>query len=147
MALSDFTPDTADVMYKGKTLVTVRGLNLEDISILMRNHIGDLQTIYAMVAPSGKLLPSSIDVDNVLFSLLTNAPNTAVKMIQLAANEPDADAARKVERMPAPLQLKILIEIVKLTFEDVGGPLEFGAMLRQLMPRLPSNVLNSQTIQ
>lgn len=146
MAFSDFTPETKDIVYKGKTLATVRGLNLEDVSTLMRNHIGDLQAIYQFYAPSGKLLPVGVDIDNMLFGLLTNAPETAVKMIVLAADEPDATA--KVKRMPAPLQLKILIEIVKLTFEDAGGPLEFGAMLRRMMPQVTLTAApNNPTMQ
>jgi len=146
MPLSDFVPDTKDVVYRGKTLVTVRGLHLGDVGVLMRRHIDDLRTLYRMFDPSGKLLPSEVDIDGLLFSLITYAPETAAKMIALASDEPEN--TEQAKRLPAPLQLQILIEIVKLTFEDTGGPLEFGAMLRQtFLSQLAALTSNSRTIQ
>lgn len=146
MALSDFTPETKDVSYKGKTLVTVRGLNLDDVGLLMRRHLGDLQAVYRAYENIGKLLPNNQDIDALLFNFLANAPETAARMIANASGEPDnIDKARA---LPAPLQLKILIAIIELTFEDIGGPLEFAAMLRRITPDvIEAAVPNNSTIQ
>lgn len=138
MPLSDYIPETFDVIYKGKTLVTVRGLNLEDLGVLARNHIPELREMYRRFDPAstGSNFLSS-DIDAMIFSLIAEAPGTAAKMIAIASDEPGS--VEQAKRLPAPLQLKILIEVARLTVEDVGGPLAFGALLRQLMQRQPTS--------
>lgn len=140
MPLSDFEAVKTPIIYKGKILVEVRGLNLDDVTLLVRNHLADFQMLWKLYDPvNQKLLPNSADgIDQMIFGLLSNAPETAAKLIAIASDEPgETDKAR---RLPMPLQMKILIEVVKLTFEDVGGPLEFVGMLgRVLTAELPAS--------
>lgn len=134
MALSDFQPLTVDVKYKDKVLVTVRGLSLVDCTTLVRNHLPDLEMVYDKFGPTKSLPESGADIEAVLFSLITTIPDTAARMICMAANEPDG--MDSVSKMPLPLQIKIMLEIVRLTFEDVGGPLAFAATFRAALNEL-----------
>jgi hypothetical protein len=129
MALADYVVQKRDVKdFNGKVLATVRGLNFEDISQLVRNHLPELTMVFQGASPSGKLLPDDLDINSLLFSLVVKAPNTAGKMLALGCDEPDE--VEKAKLLPAPLQLKILGDIVSLTFEDVGGPLAFLEMVK-----------------
>lgn len=136
MSLADYTPARTEIFHHGKPMLTVRGLNTDDISALVRHHIQDLQTLVKTFSPDGKLLPENPNVDALLFSLITKFPTTAARMIALAADEPDQiENARK---LPFPLQMEIALNIVKLTFEDVGGPLAFAGIVRHMMAELSS---------
>ncbi len=128
MGLADYVVVKRPVMYRGKMLVEVRGLNFEDVSVLVRNHLADLNTVFSAFADSGKSLPA-LDIEGLIFSLVTNAPDTAAKAIAIACDEPfETDKARS---LVLPLQMKILIEVVRLTFEDFGGPLVLIGLVRQ----------------
>jgi hypothetical protein len=129
MALADYVVQRRDVSdFNGKVIATVRGLNFEDISRLVRNHLTELTMVFHSATTDGKLLPENIDMNSLMFSLVIKAPDTAGLMLALGCDEPDAIEKAKV--LPAPLQLKILGEIANLTFEDVGGPLAFLAMVK-----------------
>lgn len=146
MALSDYQPDRVPVMYRDKVLVRVRGLNMEDVGLLMRHHLSDLQTIYQMYQDQ-KLLPNAVDLQPLLLNLLTQAPVTAALTIAVASDDTD-DFEVKVaaaRRLSAPLQMKILGEIVRLTVQDVGGPLEFREMLTTMMSLPTSMASPNQT--
>lgn len=148
MALADYQPERVVIEYKGKALISVRGLSFEDTTVLARNHLTDLQTIFTMFQGGGDsklLLDQGDDVERLLFDVIVKAPGTVARAIALAADEPngEADAAR----LPMPMQLKILIEIVRLTFEDVGGPLAFATMLSQIAGVPPPPPPDRPTIQ
>lgn len=146
MALADYEPEREQIDYKGRGFVTVRGLNPDDLSILVRAHLTELRVFYASVRSTGEL---SLD-ETMMVKMLTDAPGIAARIIAIASDEPDAaDAARK---LPMPFQLKILLAIARLTFEDVGGPLVFMAMLGEMVgvqKALPlvTNGAAGQTIQ
>lgn len=137
MALADFTPERVQVNYKGKALVSVRGLSLEDISILVRAHLDDLQRLFKLASEAGDDLFSRLNQDGFLVRLVTQAPLLASTTLALAADEPGG--AEAAARLPMPLQVKTLGEIMRLTFEDVGGPKAFVALIAKMIgqPQLP----------
>ena len=149
MALADYVVQRREVTDAGgKVVARVRGLNFEDISQLVRNHITELTVVLSGFSEGGKLLPENLDINAMLFSLVVKAPETAGKMIALGCSEPAF--VEKAMTLPAPLQLKLLGEIVALTFEDVGGPLEFLAMVRMaLVSQMPARepVNSTRTMQ
>ena len=129
MALADYVVQRRDVLdHNGKKVATVRGLNFEDISQLVRNHITDLTQILGSFSKDGKLLPETLDTNALIFNLVVKTPGTAGRLIALGCDEPDE--TEKAKLLPAPLQVKLIGEIVALTFEDVGGPLEFLVLVR-----------------
>ena len=150
MALADYVVQRRDVMdFNGKKIATVRGLNFEDISQLVRNHITALTQILNGFSEGGKLLPEALDMNAMMFSLIVKAPDTAGKMLALGCDEPNE--IEKAKLLPAPLQLKLLGEIAALTFEDVGGPLEFLVLVRMAMeaqrPALDAQVNSTRVMQ
>lgn len=126
--LSDYVIEKRSVTYRDKVLVEVRGLNYGDFCILVRNHLDEIGMVWAATS-DGKLLPEKLDITVLAFALATKSPDTAATLIALASDEPDgAEAAR---RLSMPLTIKIIIEVFKLTLEDVGGPLAFRELLAQ----------------
>lgn len=144
MALADYAPERSNIEYKGKPLATVRGLNLEDVTVLMRQHLDELRQVYSLVgANGGKLLPG--ETEATILKLISDAPALASKIIAIASDEPDqAEAAR---RLSMPLQMKILLEVARLTFEDIGGPLVFAGMMQAMVVNLPALPSAAPTIQ
>lgn len=132
MALADFTPERAKIVYRGKVLAEVRGLCLEDVSVLIRSHLDDIQRLYALVQDGGNAdVLSRMATDGFLLKLVTDAPTLAGTILALASDEPGSeDAAR---RLPLPVQLRVLGEVMRLTFEDVGGPKAFVALVMQMV--------------
>lgn len=144
MALADYAPERVDITYRGKALASVRGLNLEDVTVLMRQHLDELRQVYSLVgANSGKLLPG--DTEATILKLISDTPALAAKIIAIASDEPDQiEAAR---RLSMPLQMKILLEVARLTFEDIGGPLVFAGMMNTMVANLPALPSAAPTIQ
>jgi len=129
--LSDYAPEKADIEYRGKVLCTVRGLNSTDVATLLRNHVADLRMLFTSWDATRKLLPADDnDIEARVYSAIINAPATIVKTILIATGETDLDAA---SRLSMPLQMKIVLKVLELTFEDVGGPLGFAVLLRTIV--------------
>lgn len=127
MSLADFTPERVTIEHKGKALVQVRGLCLDDVSILVRAHLPILNKLYAM-SQMGDM--AAFGGDKFVLDFLTLAPDVAFDVIALAADEPEYGS--QARKLPAGLQLKILQEVMHLTLEDVGGPLALVAMIGRL---------------
>lgn len=123
MPLADYQPERVRIDHRGKPLTEVRGLNLEDISVLVRSHLTELQVLYA------RFQNTALDTE-ALIQIISEAPGIAARVIALASDEPEGVAAAR--KFSLPLQVKMLAEIVRLTFEDVGGPKAFVALVGQL---------------
>jgi hypothetical protein len=103
MALADYIVQKRGITdFTGKMIATVRGLNFEDISRLVRNHLTELTMVFNGAATNGKLLPEDLDIHSLLFSLVVKAPDTAALMLTLGCDEPDE--IEKAKLLPAPLQ-------------------------------------------
>jgi hypothetical protein len=127
MALADYQPEREQIFHKQSLLVSVRGLCLEDLSVLVRGNLAELQQLYAAIKQ-----PDQYQIDDLLIMKLINqAPLMAAKIIALAADEPAGEEA--ASRLTVPLQVNILSAIARLTFEDIGGPKAFVAMVGQLV--------------
>lgn len=135
MPLSDFTPERVKVEYKGRLLASVRGLCLDDLSLLVRGHLDTLRHLYRRSQGEGDMF-TRLNQDGFLLRLLTEAPGIAVEVISLASDEPDSTA--QVRMLPIPLQVKLLQTIIRLTFEDVGGPKAFVALIGSMIGEQPN---------
>lgn len=96
----------------------VKGLGLSDISILVREHFPDLDAVFDLFQ-AGSADLNIEQMQKLAMVVVSQAPGLAANIIALAAGEGDASDA---EKLPAPVQVKALIEIGDLTFQDVGGP-------------------------
>lgn len=127
MALADFQPEQRTILHKGEALVAVRGLTLNELSVLVRAHGPALRQIYD---------DTKSDTDNVAYGrlalkVLTHHPEVAYHTISLVADPPATQ--EEAARLTAPLLIRVLVDVFQLTMEDLGGPLAFGALLRDII--------------
>lgn len=130
MSLADYQPAREKVEFKGGS-VFVRGLSLDDLTVLMRNHLSDidnLMEIYRRDVRDELAVAAAIQYG---VSLAREAPGLVAHVISLAADEPDqVDRARA---LPLPIQVEILKHVGRLTFEEVGGAKKFFESLQILI--------------
>ena len=116
MPLAGYIPESRRVeLSKGQSFI-VTGLSLNHLTVLVREHFPDLDAIFDLfqnVETMGRA-----DFEPLALSLISNAPGFAANVIALAAGEGSAEDA---ERLPAPIQLRALLDIGELTFAEVGG--------------------------
>lgn len=142
MATVEYTPIRVPIKQGERTVCEVRGLGTDDVSVLIRAHFELLNTLFGLAQNSERQFGSTA----FFMQMITEAPNIAFDIIALATDEPNyASSARQ---MPVGLQIKILQEITRLTFEDIGGPKVAVAMIRNaLSDQLQKPVQATPTIQ
>jgi hypothetical protein len=125
--LADFKQEWREVLFKGGGF-KVRGLSLEDLSLLIRTHLPDLKAMYARYSVANE---NGETTDDMVLSFVRDMPVLAAHLIAMAAGEESAvDQARG---LPFPLQVDAVVNVLQLTFEDIGGPKNFGPLLRRLI--------------
>lgn len=115
MPLAGYQPETR-IVKAGKTAFEVRGLALNDVAVLIREHFPDLDAIVDLVSDFGAI--TTADMQPIVAAIVSQTPGLAANIIALAAGEGDASDA---EKLPGPVQMKALLDIGELTFTDVGG--------------------------
>lgn len=136
MALADFSPDSVEVV-AGKATVRVRGFNLEDLSMLLRLHMEDMSKIVQLINLAKSVASVGADqqvMAEAIVRLTVEAPGVAANIIAIAADEDRA--ADLAARLPLVLQIRLLTEIGRMTFDDMGGPGNFWATLQKLIEGL-----------
>lgn len=116
MGLSNYKPESRLIALKGGSF-QVEGLSIEDVSVLVREHLPDLDALFDIFQNAN--VKSSDDMLPVVKSLVSQAPGFAANLIAIASREPDS--AAQASRIPAPKQIEIIMEIGDLTFTEVGG--------------------------
>lgn len=126
MGLADFEPFRQNVKYRGEIVLSVRGLSLDDVSILVRGHMDDINRLVDLAREKGDFGTVSFLTD-----ALVTAPKVLFDMIALAADEPTySEDSRK---LPVGLQIKILQDVLMLTLEDIGGPKALVALVQKIV--------------
>jgi hypothetical protein len=125
--LADFKPEWRELTFRGGSF-QVRGLSLEDISVMVRHHLEDFKTMYETFAQAAEV---SVDRTETMLSFVRDMPDLAAHLIAAAAGEETAvEMARK---LPFPVQVAAITAIMELTFDDIGGPKNFGPALLKLL--------------
>lgn len=96
----------------------VRGLSLNDVSILAQRHGKRLNELFQQFTEQGDLTTETVAA--FALPLLQSAPEIAAELIACAAGDPDD--AEIAGRLPFPVQIDALEKIAILTFEAGGGP-------------------------
>lgn len=125
-SLSDLRLPTAEVEVPGAGVsLTLRGLSLNDASILMRRHGESLGAVYADSFSEGGEAPS---MQEMAKTLLQTAPLAVAEIIALANDADDlvsgvgsTKARETAARLPGPVQLEALVQIAALTFHSEEG--------------------------
>jgi hypothetical protein len=115
MPLAGYQPEQREISLANDSF-HVRGLSLNDVAVLMREHFPDLEAVFDLFQGAEKMQPEQWE--GLALSVISNAPGFAANVIALAAGEGSAEDAA---RLPAPVQLKALTQVGELTFTEVGG--------------------------
>ena len=128
MPLAGYQPVTREVALGAGNSFSVRGLSLNDLAVLVREHFPDLDAIVDLVGNFDKITADQFGP--LALSVVSQAPGFAANVIALAAGEGDASDA---ERLPGPVQVKALLDIGELTFNEVGGIKKAWEMIAALL--------------
>ena len=144
MALASYTPPRKDIP-AGNTTLSVRGLNLEDMALLMQAHGDKLMAAYTKF----EALTTAQDPDmglmsSVVIGLVTDSPVVAGDLIALACDEPESNVIART--LPFPVQVAALTEVGRLTFEAGGGLGNFLAVLKGLSDGLGLSPLTTSPL-
>lgn len=116
MALSNYTPESHEVVLKGGSF-KVEGLSLEHVAVLVREHLPDLDALFSLFQNSGNV--DSTQFEDIAKAIITQAPGFAANLIAVASNEPES--APNAAKLPFPVQLEVIMKIGDMTFSEVGG--------------------------
>ena len=122
MSLADYEPIRASVEFKGGSL-QVRGLALDDIALLMRGHLDDLNPLVDLYMQESQKENDISAMAKHIIALVREAPGLVANMIAMASDEPDL--VDKARTLPMAVQIKAVQQIGVLTFEEAGGPKKF----------------------
>lgn len=141
MPLAGYQPEQRVIPINASNSFTVRGLGLNDIAVLVREHFPDLHTLFDLFNTVGDLEPERLRP--LIISVVSQAPGFAANVIALAAGEGDASDA---ERLPIPVQIQALMDIGQLTFTDVGGIKKAMEVVAALLKKNPEIGETMQTL-
>lgn len=137
MSLASYTPETRAVPLGSDKSFVVSGLSLAHVEILIRTHLADIEALFDLFTQGGGNFEPE-DLKRLSISLATNAPGFVANLIALAANE--TDATENAARLPFPIQLQALSEIMELTFTEVGGVKKFMEAVASLLGSVSGKV-------
>lgn len=147
MALSNYQIPRTKVDLDPENSISVRGLNLEDISFLVQVHKNDVDNVVAMFqgklgkdkTPEGISKAVQDNGDAMLVELIQKFPMLIANVISVAADEPEA--WETASKLPMPVQVEAVLAITKRTFNDVDGFKKFvgnvSAVLQSVATQSP----------
>lgn len=140
--LTDIGFETAEITVrpakgdKPAQTLKVRGIGLQDLMKLLRVHGPGMVGLFNKLMGAAQIAEATkgegaasvdpLDAANIILVAMEQAPDLIADLIVLATDSPNTQAAFQVaSRLPMPVQLKALQEIVRLTLEEHGGVGEF----------------------
>jgi hypothetical protein len=117
MSWADYQPPTAEVPLGGGAKGRVRGLNVDDLSSLVTNHLESISKAVALYAASKKDVYSTKNLHAFIIQTASQFPGLVSEVISLAADEPSL----KGKKIALGVQIAALNEIARLTLEELGG--------------------------
>lgn len=141
MPLSDYVQETETIKL-GKTTFTVRGLSAQDFASLMRVHTDTMRDLGVKLTVMQKT--GTLNAVSGVIATMDLAPVVAAHAIQLATGEHDVPLEH-IMKIPAPTQIDALNKILRLTWEDVGGPKALAEIVRDLVQNAKTSGLKIPT--
>lgn len=117
MSWADYRPPTAEIPLGGGMTGTVRGLNMDDLSVLISNHLEPIAEATALYAKSKKDVYTSKNLHAFAISVAKEFPGLVSEVISLGADEPSL----KSRPIAFGVQMSALNEIIRLTLDEMGG--------------------------
>jgi hypothetical protein len=147
MNLSEYMPSTGDVPLGRKGSFKVKGIDFDDLQVLIADFLPDLERLWEMVSQvkDDRSLESAL-----ILKVATEVPALLGEIIAIAARPFDPTATSMHARsLPFPVQVKAMETISRLTFEEFGGPKEFVGlvmtMIRSMSVVVPNMMPTSPT--
>ncbi len=128
MAWTDYRAPTARIPLGGDAYGEVRGLNIEDISMLLTNHLEPLSKAVQLYADSQTDIFTSRSMQQFMVQAVSHFPVLVTEVISLAADTPDL----ATKKLALGVQLSALNEITRLTLDEVGGLGNLSGVLHNL---------------
>ena len=119
MTIAGYKAPRREVPLQGAESFSVKGLTLEDISVLIETHFNDLDGLIELFTSQSVDLTMD-NIKPIATAIVGQAPGFAANLIALAAGEPDAAPTIQKE-FGAGVQIKAVMEIGDLTFSEAGG--------------------------
>ena len=139
MQASTFTIPVREVAFKYGTLY-VRGVALEDVTMLVRDHLDELNKIFGLYDAAKGEDDQSVVVSNAVqfaINLVTKSPHMVTALIHSCT---EGLPLEKVRQIPAPVQIDAIRAIFDLTFEEHGGAKKFlGSVLNLVAAMRPAS--------
>lgn len=130
MSLADYQPLRSVVTFGGGEL-SVRGLSLDDVAVLMNQHLVDLEKLFDLYDGSVREDVKVLATAQFAIGLTREAPALVANVIALACDEPGAVA--NARKLPMPVQVEAIKAIATLTFAEAGGAKNFLSSLSNLI--------------
>lgn len=148
MQVSTFTIPVREVAFKYGTLY-VRGVALEDVTMLLRDHLDQLNNIFGLYGLDGDNAPDEAQQTAIVSNAVQFAVNLVVKSPELVASLifscTEGLPMEMVRKLPAPVQVDTIRAIFDLTFEEHGGAKKFlGSVLNLVAAMRPASPSEDQ---
>lgn len=117
MALRDHVTPRIIVPLIGDNSVAIRGLNLDDFTFLLGEHLEAASKIAELYTQHKNSIFSTKPFQEFVLSIAKDFPGLVSEVISIAADEPDV----KDIKLGLGLQLSVLNATIKLTMEEAGG--------------------------
>lgn len=133
MTLAAFKISTRPVSFKGGSF-ELRGLSLNDISVLMRDYLDDINALFKLYDANAPQGVAMVESAKFAIGFARDSPLLVASMIASCAGEPEAvDVA---VRLPFDTTVECLQAIIELTFEEAGGAKKFFDKVMNLVTRI-----------
>lgn len=142
MPISDYQPPTAVVEFTGGSL-KLRGLALDDVAVLMRSHLVDLDKLIQIYDNKVSDSAAVASFAQYAISLAKECPGLVANIIALASD--DGDNVPAYRKLSMPLMIKCLTQIIELTFVEAGGPKKFVESLMEIFRGMRAPKTDSPT--
>lgn len=126
MTWTDYMVPTIMVDTGDGTERPVRGLSLDDMTLLIVNNLDSMMEITTLYIRSQKDVAAVSNMTDMIMVAAKTFPDFVSEVISIVTDTPEL---RKV-RLPAGLQLRVLQAAFKLTIEDAGGMGNLSAILQ-----------------
>lgn len=136
MSLADVVIPTREVTL-GESRVMVRGISLNDVSALLRDHLVELSTLFDLYDDEETRETAMAAGASFAIKLVQEAPDMAAMCIILLTDSPASDLP-KARKFPLGWQVELIRVALEVTFEEAGGGKKFldkmMAMVRNVRP-------------
>lgn len=131
MPIADYQPLTAEVALNSKGgSLSVRGLALDDVAVLMRSHLVDLDKLINIYQGQSQDAEAVAVFTKYAVTLAKEAPGLMASIIALGCD--DGDNVPAYRKLSLPITVRAVEQIVRLTFEEAGGPKKFVESLMEI---------------